>query len=706
MPPENDFTLPRRWRTIRPKFLIGLVLSLVFLGAAAGYWELTQSRKEILELMRIEAQSLIEAMTLAGESAAVSYGEAERLLDEKLQTTGEFLLHLVRESRQIDPALEQILQQDIIFFAFLTDRSGRQRQMLYAAPAGEADTGQSRRPDPFDASRIAAFLEPLFTDTLEVISGFMQNHRGELHYALALRTRAPFNRQSAGGNGTEALVLCTDPQLLLDFRRRIGIGRLIQDLGNSAEVAYIALQDEQGIIAASENVRSLSRIDSDPFLQQVAARDSLSWRIHDFVGEAVFEMAQPFVVRGERFGLLRVGLNMQAVEYTIARTGQRAVLVGIGLLIVVIVLINFLVGQQNYQLLTESYTKIKTYTGNILYHMADAVVAVDRHGKITLFNRAAEKMFAVPAEEAIGKSCRHILHGRSSLLDRALAAGEGESDVEVTYRLNGRAITLSVTTTVIRNAAGEIDSAVAVLKDLTEKKALEETLRRQEKLSAMGELASGVAHEVRNPLNSISMIAQRFLREFQPRENEPEFRSLARAVVAESRRVNEIIQRFLAFARPPKLQRAPVDLNALLRDTVTLVQSEAAQKGIMLRHAFANDLPALHLDGNQMTQVFLNLLQNSLHATRRGGEIGVRTRHTDGEILVEIEDTGEGIPEKNLQRIFDLYFTTKAEGTGMGLSIAHRIVTEHGGRIHVESKVGRGTKFVIILPSPTDGEHA
>lgn len=571
-----------------------MVVTLVVIGIASGYVEITQSRKEILDLMRIEAESLIDAITLSGENAAIAYGEIETLLEKQRQNPV--------------PSLKR----------------------------GDAESTAS----------------------------------SQSHFE----------------------------QMLSDYRRRLGVGRLIQDLGSNKEIAYLAIQDEQGIIAASKNVKSLPRISNDPFLTAVSTGDTIASRVTKFSSEEVFEVVTPFTVQGERFGLLRVGLKMDAVNHAIARTGQRAILVGLGFLVVIVVLFNFLIGQQNYQLLTQAHAKIQTYTGNILQSMADAVVAVNRDGRITVFNRAAEKLFGMAPESAIGKRCADILHGEMSLLDKTLETGAGLNDAEVRHRLDGRTITLTVTTSLIHNAVGEIDSAVAVLKDLTEKKALEENLRQREKLSAMGELASGVAHEIRNPLNSISMIAQRFIREFLPVTKQEEYQQLAKAIVVETRRVSDIIQRFLAFARPPMLNLEIADLNEVAERALTLVASEAQQKGVELHRELEFTLPKLALDRNQMEQVFLNLLQNSLHATDAGGEIVLRTYLRDNAIITEVADTGHGISKEHFGKIFDLYFTTKESGTGMGLSIVHRIVSEHGGRIEVESEVENGTRVKLIFP--------
>jgi signal transduction histidine kinase len=225
-----------------------------------------------------------------------------------------------------------------------------------------------------------------------------------------------------------------------------------------------------------------------------------------------------------------------------------------------------------------------------------------------------------------------------------------------------------------------------------------EARQRKDRMTAMGELASGVAHEIRNPLNAIGMIVQRFEREFMPTEGVEEYRTLARTVRSEVDRVNAIIRQFLDFARPPKLYRKSVDLDMFLDETATIVASKAEAKGIALHREFGGG-GILSLDREQMKQAVLNLLINAIDATPAGGRIALRSVVGDkGVVVVEVTDTGSGIPQELRNRIFDPYFTTKEEGMGMGLSLTHRIVAEHGGSIEVESEVGKGSTFRIKVP--------
>ena len=241
-----------------------------------------------------------------------------------------------------------------------------------------------------------------------------------------------------------------------------------------------------------------------------------------------------------------------------------------------------------------------------------------------------------------------------------------------------------------------VDSVVAIIKDLTEQKKLEEVARRKEKLTAMGELASGVAHEIRNPLNTIGIITQRLKREFSVPGGE--YDSLLKIVSNEVCRVNQIIEQFLRFARPPRLQLAVVNMMELLNDVTLQIKSQAEVKGIQLE-ARIESLPEMKVDKTQMKQALLNLLLNAIEATRAGGMIYFNAYAKAQDVRIEIADTGVGIPAENLSKIFDLYFTTKDTGTGIGLPLVNRIITEHGGRIEVSSQEGKGTTFVLSIPA-------
>ncbi|MFA6167084.1 MAG: ATP-binding protein [Gemmatimonadaceae bacterium] len=232
----------------------------------------------------------------------------------------------------------------------------------------------------------------------------------------------------------------------------------------------------------------------------------------------------------------------------------------------------------------------------------------------------------------------------------------------------------------------------------------QEALRRRDRLAAMGELASTVAHEVRNPLNAIGMSVQRLRREFvdvapdHSAETRAEQAELLEVLSSETLRINRIVQQFLEYARPPRIAPRQVDLSAFLTEVAAGAAAMAAERGITLDTAIERVGEAT-LDPDQLRQALDNLLRNAFEASADGSSVTLRAARTaDGHRIV-VEDHGPGIPADQLPRIFDLYFTTKAEGTGVGLAVTHQVIEAHGGSLEVDSELGRGTRMIIHLPS-------
>jgi signal transduction histidine kinase len=226
---------------------------------------------------------------------------------------------------------------------------------------------------------------------------------------------------------------------------------------------------------------------------------------------------------------------------------------------------------------------------------------------------------------------------------------------------------------------------------------LEEEKQVSERLTAMGQLASGVAHEIRNPLNSIRMISQRLRMEFEPRSDGEEYERLTRVIQSESDRINRIVSDFLRFARPQPLRKEMLDPGGCLRETLELLQPRLEAVGCKLVVSVPQ-LPALPVDCDRLKQVFLNLLENALEAVGAEGRIEVSAEKKERFLVFRIRDNGRGIAAEDLPKIFNLYFTTRAEGSGIGLAVVHQIISDHGGSVQVESQPGEGTTFIIYLP--------
>ncbi|MGZ8529399.1 MAG: sensor histidine kinase [Candidatus Binatia bacterium] len=233
---------------------------------------------------------------------------------------------------------------------------------------------------------------------------------------------------------------------------------------------------------------------------------------------------------------------------------------------------------------------------------------------------------------------------------------------------------------------------------LQEVKALEIEVLRTERLSALGNVAATVAHEVRNPLNAISMGLQRLKLEFQPTEDRHQYSRLTELMLGESRRINSIVEQFLALARPVELKTEPLPLQEVLKELAALEERHARQSNVRIEIIAASDLPALKADPSHLTQVLLNLMVNGIQAMPQGGILTLEAKRSNGNILIAVTDTGTGIAPEHEGQIFDPYFTTKVQGTGLGLAISRRLIEAHGGTIKVAKQASGGSRFEISLP--------
>ena len=233
---------------------------------------------------------------------------------------------------------------------------------------------------------------------------------------------------------------------------------------------------------------------------------------------------------------------------------------------------------------------------------------------------------------------------------------------------------------------------------LQEVKALEIEVLRTERLSALGNVAATVAHEVRNPLNAISMGLQRLKLEFQPTEDRHQYSRLTELMLGESRRINSIVEQFLALARPVELKTESLPLQEVLKELAALEERHARQSNVRIEIIAASDLPALKADPSHLTQVLLNLMVNGIQAMPQGGTLTLEAKRSNGNILIAVTDTGTGIAPEHEGRIFDPYFTTKVQGTGLVLAISRRLIEAHGGTIKVANQASGGSRFEISLP--------
>jgi two-component system sensor histidine kinase HydH len=279
--------------------------------------------------------------------------------------------------------------------------------------------------------------------------------------------------------------------------------------------------------------------------------------------------------------------------------------------------------------------------------------------------------------------------------------GQTERQAEISLHLvPGKYSTLQLASIVVLDDNGQFAGEVLLIRDLTTVKRLEKELQRNERLAALGKMAAGVAHELRNPLSSIKGLAVLLKAKFLVPSYEAE---TADILVKEVERLNRGIGELLDYAKPAQLKRDAASIQEIIRKTVSLVQVDAESYNIDIRLEMDKEIPQILVDTDKMNQVFLNLFLNAIQAMEHGGELLVRAEKDQHTIIITIRDSGIGIEPENLNRVFDPYYTTKNDGTGLGLAMSSKIVEEHGGKIEIKSAYGEFTEVRVILPLVNSG---
>ncbi len=282
-----------------------------------------------------------------------------------------------------------------------------------------------------------------------------------------------------------------------------------------------------------------------------------------------------------------------------------------------------------------------------------------------------------------------------------MQVGLSTQGIRTILSISTRNIILSIGILLVLGIAGVTLIYIEQNRHLRKIGEMEGRIQTAERLLALGKLGAGVAHEIRNPLNAIGMAIQRLGREFRPREEEGErqYQEIIRVIRGEIRRLNQIVEQFVLFSKPYKLDLAPSSPVEILENISVLFAEEARTQSIEIRKEIDPRLPPLMMDKGRITQALINFVTNGIHAMGGGGHLIVKAE-MDGRdwVKIMISDTGRGIPEAEIEKAFDYSYTTKEKGLGLGLPIAHKIIEEHGGRITIESRVGKGTTVSIFLP--------
>ncbi len=510
------------------------------------------------------------------------------------------------------------------------------------------------------------------------------------------------------------------------------IQALVQETALLPDVLYITITDSRGLVLASSRKNLIgSRINIGDNKSDFKPSAKIKWHLKKTDRQErsfeVYRYFQPLSNCDSRDGrftghmpqhrkamqsnhnwcfptasdignkIILVGLNPLPFEEGRREDARNTIVISVVLVILGLAGFFSMFWMESYRSAHKSLQDTSAIADQIVASLPVGLIATDKNGKISFYNRAAEQITGLDFSKAQGKDPDIILPSQFCGLKNILELGRQiyEHEMECEF-VEGKMVPLSISAAQIINKEGDFVGQVLILKDLGEVRRLQDEVRRKEKLAAIGELAAGVAHEIRNPLSSIKGIASYYKSKFK---NGSEDAELAGVMIEEVDRLSRVIGELLEFARPTQLNLKPTEINELLKHSVKLVQQEATENNVEIVLNLSKAPIEAKVDPDRLSQCFLNLLLNALQAMKDGGRLTISDSITNnGNIDIRIQDNGNGIYPDKINKIFDPYFTTKPKGTGLGLAIVHKIVEAHKGQIKVHSKVGKGTTVSIILP--------
>jgi PAS domain S-box-containing protein len=562
--------------------------------------------------------------------------------------------------------------------------------------------------------------------------------------------------------------IATGPLLLYNFT---ALEQYAVRVADDPDVEYAIILDAEGRVAAtSESPGQVGRLLDDPISLRAAASAAPLVQERRVAKETFYDFAVPVEVHGQRWGTVRVGLGKRRVEAEIAQTRRELALLAVAILIAggvasalvarriarpvrqladgvaaisrgdlaprietatadeigrLAVAFNHMAGQllQQRGALEVAHAELerrfaelsdlKSYTDHIFGSLTTGIVTLDLEGRVVTLNAAAEGLTGCSLPAIAGRPAPEAFVRTpelGALLARTLESGVAGALVSISLaRPDGTSVPVELSTAPLRGAEGKSLGVVAVLRDLTAMRQLEEQLRRSDRLAALGTLAAGLAHEIKNPLTSLLTFSRHLSRRFADERFRQRFQNV---VPRELERINGIVDSLLRLARPTRLTPGPVNAAELLEQALELYGNQIEAKQITIVREYTHGLPTIQADREHLYQALTNIVANALDAMGDGGTLTLRALPIEGGdpfvtpgrwvrdrgIRLEIEDTGAGIGPEATPHVFNPFFTTKPSGTGLGLALVHKIVEDHGGTVAFRSVPRGGTTFSVLLP--------
>ncbi|TES89968.1 MAG: PAS domain-containing protein [Candidatus Cloacimonadota bacterium] len=651
----------RKLKGFNPKYISWISIILAILMITTSFLVIKRIEASLLLILEKEGYALLESLITSSENSIKATDIAEQILEDRLLDNAK--------------AIDQMKELNKEKLLTIANETHLKKIDVFDGKGNVLITSSLYSPE--DISPPSA-LHFIFSEKSRIMS--FKTEEGD--FAVAIKRL----------NSSDVIVCYADAKYIYNFKQSIGIGNLIQKISKESGIEYILLQNEEGIVFATKNIEKMKKISNDTFLKNALLSNKKASREFDFEGRKVLEVVKPFSIAHTPYGVFRLGLSLEDYNSVLHDTKRHIVILSLFLFFIGFVIIGFIVTGQNYRLLNESFKQMEIFTKKVMDGINSAIVSIDKDLIITYLNKRTTSMFSLTGEGFLGKNYKLFFPQDELLLEKSISLKRNIDEVEKEYALpSGKRIYIGITTSLLSDEEERITGATALVRDLTLIKKLKEDLQEKERLKTIGVLASGVAHEIRNPLNALRLSIGKL-----KRDDERGTDKLLKIITDEIGRIEKTVEDFLSFTRPFNLRLSEVKLNHILDEIISLMDGEASDKGIVLKREF-EVIPIVYGDETELRKVFMNIIRNSIDATDDGGEIVLKTVSDNKSVEVSIKDTGIGISEEDVTRIFDPYFTKKKAGTGLGMSIAKRIIEGHKGSISIESEIGKGTEITIRL---------
>lgn len=660
-----------------PRLLLAITLFGLIVVGLLVILEYQSRQKDLLQLLGNQSKLFIRTLSSSAQNAFSAAQEFENAMNSRIISTLDVLERLDRLSPLTKKEALEMLQIADVDEIHIYDADGTP-----IIRVSSLENVSKPIPKTILQPRIKTFSEKhIFT-----VEDFPQPGEERIVYLVP---------QRRGG----AIVALMTRARIETIRRILGFGYFLKRFQASENVEYVVLQNSETIVAGSFGDYSLSSFSTDTLLGQTLAEDTIRTRVIEYNGQPVYEAVSRFSLFGEPIGVLRLGLSMEEYQQLAEDAQHRLYVFAAVLFVFGLVFVNFMLSYRHRLLLRKDLARLKEYTNTVLDNLQSGVISIDHEGNVQTANKQALSLLGKHMD-TLYRQPYSVLPAvfHSAIRDCFVADHSQHKDDRKLVQWRDRDINLRMNILVDREKR---KTRILLLEDVTDEVRFEEQLRRNEKLTAMQNIASAVAHEIRNPLNSIRLNIDFIKKKTKSLKATESMDHKLVSVQNEITRISTIVEQYLSFGRLPELTMASVVFPELVRETTSLFEVALKEKNISITTDIQTH-PAVLGDSNQIKQVFINLIRNAQEAISSEGSIRITGIVSEPFYEIRITDTGKGITEKDLGSLFELGFTTRKGGTGIGLTIVKQIITAHQGNIKVESEAGKGTTVFLQIPLKRD----